>query len=225
MVEMQKSTTKRAEPTQKYLKIAEIRDNVVLLKDGGLRAVIAVSSTNFALKSEEEQSAIAAAYQNFLNSLDFPIQLLIHSRVLDIEGYLEKLRGLAAGQTNELLRIQMSEYIEYVQKLVEYASIMSKTFYVIVPYSAGAVKETMLGRLTKIFNPVAEIATRQEDLEKARAKLGERIDQIVSGLGSMGLRSMVLNTRELIELLYMSYNFESASPLHAEAIEEMNLEG
>ena len=132
---------KPTESTQKYLNISEVKDNVLVLRDGSLRAVITVSSTNFALKSEDEQNALTGAFQGFLNSLDFPVQILIHSRILDINGYLEKLRTLASGQTNELLRIQMTEYIEYVGKLVEYASIMSKTFYVIVPYSSSPVTE------------------------------------------------------------------------------------
>lgn len=194
------------------------------MKDKSLRSILVVSSTNFALKSEEEQNALIAAYQNFLNSLDFPIQILIHSRVLDIDGYLTKLRGLASGQTNELLRIQMSEYIEYVGKLVEYASIMTKTFYVVIPYSvAVATKETFFGRMKKVLNPAATITANQEDFQKQKLKLEERIEHIAGSLGGMGLRSMVLNTQELIELLYTSYNFETASPLHPEAMGEIQL--
>lgn len=225
-LEMQKAQpgmAKKAEPTQKYLKIGQIKDNTIVMKDGSLRAVVAVSSTNFALKSEEEQNALISAYQNFLNSLDFPIQILIHSRVLEIGGYLEKLRELMGAQTNELLRIQMSEYIEYVGRLVEYASIMSKTFYVIVPYSAQVVKETFLGRLGKVFNPAADIAVHEADFQKAKVELMQRIDHVVGGLGGMGLRSLLLNTQELVELLYQSYNFETASPLHAEAVDEIDI--
>lgn len=225
-LEMQSPKSDRAKPaqsTQKYLDIAEIKDNTIIMKDGSLRAVIVVSSTNFALKSEDEQNAITAAYQNFLNSLDFPVQILMHSRVLDINGYLEKLRTLAASQTNELLRIQMNEYIEYIARLVEYSSIMSKNFYVVVPYSATQIKETFGSRLLRLFNPAAQIAIHEEDFEKAKSRLQERIDHAVSELGGMGLRSLVLNTEELVELLYSSYNFEFASPLHAEALEGIEL--
>lgn len=214
---------KAAHATQKYLDIAEIKDNTVLMKDGSLRAVIAVSSTNFALKSEDEQNAITAAYQNFLNSLNFPLQILMHSRVLDINGYLEKLRTLAASQTNELLRIQMNEYLEYIARLVEYSSIMTKTFYVVVPYSATPIKEHFGSKLLKIFNPAVQIAAREEDFEKARTRLEERISHVISELGGMGLRSILLNTEELVELLYNSYNFESASPLYAEAVEGLEI--
>ena len=216
--------TKPSEPTQKYLNIAEVKENTVIMRDGSLEAVIAVSSTNFALKSEDEQNALVAAYQGFLNSLDFPVQILIHSRVLDINSYLEKLRSLTSGQTNELLRIQMTEYIEFIARLVEYSSIMSKSFYVVVPYSSGPAKENFTSRLRKIFNPTVSIVSHEENFERAHAKLEERVQHVVSELSGMGLRSIVLATAELVELLYQSYNFETASPLHGEALEEISLE-
>ena len=222
MPEMQ-STKSKGPATQRYLNIAEIKENTVVLKDGSLRAIIAVSSTNFALKSEDEQNALMAGYQNFLNSIDFSIQILIHSRVLDINGYLEKLRGLAAGQTNELLRIQMNEYIEYVGKLVELASIMNKTFYVIVPFSTAPMKQNFLGKIGKIFNPAGEIATTEAEFEKNRVKLEERTGHVIAELGSMGLRSLLLNTAELTELVYQSYNFDSVSLTNA-ALEGIELE-
>ncbi|TSA44733.1 hypothetical protein D4R52_03760 [bacterium] len=215
---------KPTESTQKYLDIAEIRDNIIVLKDGSLRGVIAVSSTNFSLKSEEEQNGLTSAYQNFLNSLDFPIQILMNSRVLDINSYLEKLRTLAAGQTNELLRIQMAEYIEYIAKLIEFASIMSKNFYVIVPYSAQPVKETWGSKIRKVFNPVAGIAVRQGDFDKAKIKLDERLQHVTGELGTMGLRSIVLGTEELIELVYQSYNLGASAPLNTGEVEELELE-
>lgn len=225
-MEMQSTKLVRAKPTeatQKYLKIAEIKEDTIVLKDGGLRGIIVVSSTNFALKSEEEQNALIAAYQNLLNSLDFPLQILIHSRILDISSYLEKLRSLEAGQTNELLRIQMSEYIEYVGRLVETANIMSKTFYVIVPYTAEAVKDTFSSKIAKIFNPAKTISNRQEDFQKAKLGLQKRLDHVMGGLGGIGLRALVLNTEELMELLYLSYNFGAVSPLHTGALEEIEV--
>ena len=223
MAEMQSKKTKGV-PTQRFLNLAEVKDNTIVMKDGSIRAVIAVSSTNFSLKSEDEQNAIVQAYQNFVNSLDFPIQILMHSRVLDINGYLEKLRNLTASQTNELLRIQMTEYIEYIARLVEYASIMSKNFYVVVPYSASTLgKESFFGKITKIFNPAKQIITGQAEFEKAKEKMEERSNRVIGGLGAMGLRTVLLRTEDIIELLYQSYNLESASPLHAEAIEEIDI--
>lgn len=207
--------------TQQFLNVAAIRENTIVVKDGSLRAVLTVSSTNFSLKSEEEQNALTAGYQNFLNSLDFPIQVLVRSRILDINGYLEKLRGLTASQTNELLRIQMTEYVEYVAKLVEFSNIMSKSFYVVIPYSAAPAQETFMSRVSRVFNPASAVVTSQESFERAKVKLEERINHVVTQLGAMGLRSMVLNTEELVELLFQSYNVDSAFPLHADDLAEI----
>jgi len=227
-MEMQNPNLIRVKPsvsTQRFLDVAEIKDSIIILRDGSYRAAATVSSTNFALKSEEEQNALTAGYENFLNSLEFPVQILIHSRVLDINGYLEKLRNLASGQTNELLRIQMSEYIEYIAKLVEYSSIMSKIFYVVVSYSERAAKkEGFGGKFLKIFNPASGIATREEDFEKAKIKIEERVNHVMGGLGGVGLRSIRLNTSELMELLYQSYNLDNSSPLRAEALGEIDME-
>lgn len=226
-MEMQSAQMKNApktEPTQKYLDVAEIKEGTIVMKDGSLRAVIAVSSTNFALKSEEEQNALVVGYQNFLNSLDFPMQILIHSRILDIDSYLDRLRSLASGQTNELLRIQMTEYIEYISRLVEYANIMSKTFYVIIPYTTTPLKVTWGRQIWHAINPAAQIATSKEGFERGRTKLDERVNHVISGLGSTGLRSLVLNTEELIQLLYDSYNFDSGSPLAPGEVSELDLE-
>ena len=210
--------------TQKYIAVAEIKDGTMVMKDGSLRAVVVVSSTNFSLKSEDEQNALVAAYQGLLNSLDFPIQILIHSRILDIEGYLTKLRSLASGQTNELLRIQMNEYIEYIAKLVEFANIMSKNFYVVVPFSAEAgAKPTIGGRLKRLLNPVREIASSAQNFQFAKVKLDERVSHVMAELGSIGLRSLTLNTEELIELLYQSYNLDSGSIIHGENVKGIEI--
>ena len=117
----------------------------------------------------------------------------------------------------------MTEYIEYVGKLVEYASIMSKTFYVIVPYSSSPVTEGLGGKIKKILNPAAGVAGAYEDFEKAKVKLEERVNHAVSELGGMGLRSIVLKTGELVELLYMSYNFD-ATPLDTGSLEDMEVQ-
>ena len=123
-----------AASTQLYLNIAEIKDDVLVLKNGGLRAILQTSSVNFNLKSEEEQNAIIYSYQSFLNSLDFPIQIVVQSRKLDVDKYIENVRNMAEKHENPLLKQQTLEYAEYVQKLIEYADIMEKNFYVIVPF-------------------------------------------------------------------------------------------
>lgn len=223
-MEMQKQNHKGPQySTQKYINVAEIKEDTMVLKDGSLRAVIAVSSTNFALKSEDEQNALIAAYQGMINALDFPLQILIHSRVLDISGYLGRLKNLAAGQTNELLRIQMNEYIEYVGRLVEFASIMSKNFYVVVPYSTEPVKQTWSSKIKRMLNPLSQISSSQADFHRAKTKLDERVNHVMSELGGVGLRSLVLNTGELVELLYQAYNLDSASTIHAENLKGIEI--
>src|SRR3989344_9525632 len=150
--EMQSSAMSGALPTastQAYLDVAEIKEGTIVMRDGSLRAVLVVSSINFSLKNVDEQNALISSYQNFLNGLEFPIQILMHSRRLDIHGYLDKLRSVMQQQTNELLRLQTQEYIEYVGKLIEFASIMNKTFYVIIPLIAGGGKT---GFMSKIMN-------------------------------------------------------------------------
>lgn len=209
--------------TQGFLDISEIKQGAVVLKDGSLRAVVVVSATNFSLKSNDEQNAIIGSYQQFLNSLDFPVQILMQSRRLDINGYLEKMRGIMQNQTNELLRMQTQEYIEYVGKLVEFASIMNKTFYVVVPYSIEVAKSSTIGRFGLMFNPAGAIKMKKEDFERHREELYRRVEQVVGELNSMGLRSLVLNTEELVELLYNSYNLNTASPIRIKNIEELEM--
>jgi type IV secretory pathway VirB4 component len=209
--------------TQSHLDVAEIKEGTVVLKDGSLRAVLVVSSTNFSLKSSEEQNALIAAYQSFLNSLDFPVQVLMQSRKLDINTYLDKLRGIMQGQTNELLRLQTQEYIEYITKLVEFASIMNKTFYVIVPYTIDVAKEGFFNKLGSLFNPAGTISTKKSDFENHREGLYTRANHVSATLNGMGLRTIILNTEELVELLYNSYNLNAASPIRIKKIEDLDL--
>lgn len=221
-VEMQ-SGTKTAGSTQSFLDVAEIKEGTVILRDGSLRAVVVVSSTNFSLKSADEQNALISAYQNFLNSLEFPIQILMQSRKLDIHAYLDKLRVHMQEQTNELLRLQTQEYIEYVGKLIEFASIMNKTFYVVVPLSAAAAKPGFMTKIGNLMNPVKTINLKSQEFELKREELYQRVNQVLGALGGMGLRTMTLETEELIELLYNSYNFDAASPIKIKKVEELDL--
>src|SRR3989344_2123772 len=209
--------------TQAYLDVAEIKEGTIVMRDGSLRAVLVVSSINFSLKNVDEQNALISSYQNFLNGLEFPIQILMHSRRLDIHGYLDKLRSVMQQQTNELLRLQTQEYIEYIAKLIEFASIMNKTFYVAIPLTTGAVKTGLLYKIGNLFNPAREITVEKRDFEKAREELNKRVNQVVSAMSSMGLKTIVLNTEELIELMYNSYNLNTASPIKIKSIEELEL--
>lgn len=193
--------------TQQYLDIAEIKEDCVVLKDGTLRAVLLVSSLNFSLKSEEEQNAIIAAYISFLNSLNFPLQICIQSRVLDIDGYLERLKKIEKEQTNELLRIQTTEYRQYVSELVKLGDIMTKRFYVIVPYNPLSDKQTSwFSRFTDIFTAASEIKLNQKQFLERKRSLSQRVEQIATHLASMSLKAVILDTQSLIELYYNTYN-------------------
>ncbi|MGE5297805.1 MAG: hypothetical protein ACM3KM_01445 [Acidobacteriaceae bacterium] len=211
--------------TQSIMSVEEIKEGTILLKDSSLRAVLVVSSTNFSLKSADEQNALIAAYQSFLNSLEYPIQILMQSRKLDINTYLDKLREMMQRQTNELLRLQTQEYIEYIGKLVEYASIMTKTFYIIVPYSLVSVKGGLMSKLSSLFNPAGTIKLKEEDFVHHREELYNRVNHISGTLNGMGLRTMVLSTEELVELIYNSYNLEASSSIKIKSIEELDVAG
>lgn len=199
-----------AASTQLYMNIAEIKDNTVVLKNGGLRAVLQTSSVNFNLKSEEEQNAIIYSYQNFLNSLDFPIQICVQSRKLDIDKYIESIKEKASTQTNELLKSKTHEYADYIQKLIEYADIMEKNFYVVVPYEP--YRNQKIGLLTKFMQSISaqdsidRIKQRHHEFDELNKRLTERVNLVTTGLEGCNLRVAQLNTHQLVELFYKSYN-------------------
>src|SRR4029077_17099819 len=142
------ATKKTANSTQDFVPISEVRDGVVVLKDGSLRAILLASSLNFALKSEDEQTAFIVQFQNFLNSLDFSCQIFVQSRMLDIRPYVATLEAAYKEQLDDLMRIQIREYIEFIKSFTEAANIMTKNFFVVVPYSSGAVTT---GRVSKLI--------------------------------------------------------------------------
>lgn len=210
-IDMQKKGNKGGSSTQSFLELSEIKDDVIVARDGGLRAVVAVSSTNFILKSKDEQDAIIARYQAFLNALEFPIQILMQSRHLDVHGYLEKIQAKQMQQKNELLRMQTEEYVSYVSKLLEYGNIMNKTFYVIVPFNAGvAVKSGFLDKVKSLLSPGKELVMNREKFIADLQQLNDRAIRVSGELSSMGLQTMRLTTPELVELLFNSYNIASA---------------
>ncbi len=193
--------------TQQYLDIAEIKEDTVIMRDGTLRAVLLISSINFALKSEDEQNAIISAYVNFLNNIDFPLQIVIRSRELNIDGYIETLKQKAKEQTNELLKIQTSEYMQYISELVSISKIMNKRFYIVIPYNPMSDKQkSFFSRFFDIFKPATLIRMKADKFKRRRIELTRRVDNIMSGLGSIGLGAVQLDTQGLIELYYNSYN-------------------
>ena len=216
---------KAATPTQQYLDILEIRDDTVVLKDGTLRGVILVSSINFSLKSDEEQDAVIEAYTQFLNTIDYPLQIVIQSRRLDIDEYLEVLQQTEAKQTNELLKIQTRDYRQFVAELVQIADIMTKRFYVVVPYSPKVDRPArFFSRLFDIFAPTSTIHLKQKQFEDFRRELFKRVDATMNALDSAGLKSVLLDTQSLIELYYNSYNPETSRQQKLQEVSKLSLE-
>jgi hypothetical protein len=206
-----KSKPKPGPSTQRYLDIAEIKEDVVVLKDGTLRAVLLVASINFALKSEDEQNAIIQQYVSFLNALDHPLQVVVQSRRLNIEKYMDRLSEAQKEQKNELLRVQIADYRNFVSELVELGQIMQKQFFVVVPYNPLSDKRKgFLAQLSESIAPALSVKLADERFRKRRQDLFQRVDGIVGGLGSMGLKAVQLDTQSLIELYYRAYNPETA---------------
>lgn len=202
---MSKST---ASSTQQHLPIAGIQDDVIIMNDGSLRVVLKIEPINFDLKSELEQNSIIYSYQGFLNSLDFPIQIVIQSKKLDLEHYLVKLDNLKKEMSNDLLRIQTEDYVQFVRRLISVANIMSKRFYVVVSYSAI----TKATGLNSIFNkrPTGPIM-EQEQFDRFKAEVFNRAGLVGGGLGRLGLKTSALSTQELIEVFYSTYNPDIAT--------------
>jgi type IV secretory pathway VirB4 component len=191
--------------TQSFVPVKEVRNGVVLLKDGGYRGILMCSSINFSLKSEDEQRGIIGGFQTFLNSLDFSVQIVVHSRKMDIRPYLQLLNERMDAQSTELMRLQLREYIAFIENFVTGADIMTKTFYVVVPYAPSGNSE--LARSLG-FGKKAAPAEESGDVtfEEHRVQLEQRMSLAASGLAASGLRAIPLGTEEIIELLYRSFN-------------------
>lgn len=193
--------------TQQYLDIAEVRDSVVVMKDGTLRGVLLVSSINFALKSEDEQNALVQSYVGFLNSLDFPLQIVIQSRRLDIDNYLDRLNEAEKKQNNELLRAQISDYRQYIKELVELGNIMSKRFFVVVPYDPVSNQaKSFWQRFRQVLSPGAAVRMKEQMFRERADDLEKRVNLVSGGLSGVGLQVMQLDTQGLVELYYNVYN-------------------
>jgi KaiC/GvpD/RAD55 family RecA-like ATPase len=195
--------------TQDFLEIDQIREGVVILKSRALRGVMLVSSLNFALKSQEEQSAIIYQFQNFLNSLDFSCQIVVQSRRINITNYLETLKYLEKKQKNELLKIQTASYRNFIEELVAGGTIMTKHFFLVVPYThleAGEIARAGKSLLTKrtLFTLTEKV------FQRAKTQLWQRMEFVALGLRRCGLRAMPLSTPELIELFWQLHHPQEA---------------
>lgn len=204
--------------TQNSLPFAEIRDGIAIMNDGSFRAIVRAESINFDLMSAQEQEAVEYAYQSFLNSLYFQTQIFIKSRKVDMRPYLERLSKIRTEMDNLLLSMLMEDYIYFISDLVDQTNIMSKEFYIIVPFypdeSAQKIIEQTKSSLSKLMSKESdhkEIVINEQDLEKAKTELRNRVQNVVNGLIQVGINSSPLSTEELIQLLYNTYNPDTAS--------------
>jgi hypothetical protein len=193
--------------TQQLLEVEKIKEGVVVLRNKALRGILMVSSQNFALKSEEEQKAIIYQFQSFLNSLDFPLEIVIQSRRLNMTGYLESLKELEKKEKNELLKLQIGEYEKFIKELIAGGAIMSKSFFVVVPFVFAE-----LPRLTPSIDKVKKTkkTLTEEKFQRAKTQLWQRMEFVALGLRRCGLQCAPLNTVELIELFWSLYHPEEA---------------
>jgi len=192
--------------TQDFVPIREIRDGVVVLKDGSLRSVVMTSSINFALKSTDEQNAIIYQFQNFLNSINFSIQISSQSRKLDIKPYVALLENVLKEQKIDLLKIQTREYIEFIKNFTEQVNIMTKSFFVVVSYSPSIIQGNKgFSGIASIFSKKTKVE-QSDDFNENRTQLLERTEVVIQGLLRMGVRAVPLGTEELIELYYKIFN-------------------
>ena len=197
--------------TQRFVEVADVRGTLVLLRDGSLRSLVAIESINFDLKGNDEQIGIIRGFQDLLNALDFPLQIVVNSRKLDLTAYSEMLQETESKLTNDLLKIQMAEYGRFIKGLAELANIMSKTFFVVVPFHAieAAKSDTkgIAGKLKDIFASTKHaVKLTDADVEKYQVQIAQRVSVLIAGLTPLGLKAHVLDQQELLGLYYAIYN-------------------
>ena len=201
--------------TQDLVNVENIHDSAVVLKDGSLRQVLIVSGINFSLKSEEEQNIITQAYQSFLNGINFPLQIVVHSRKINIEKYLKSLDERRGEEPSPLLQDQTAEYEEFIRGFVAENAIMAKTFFVVVPFAVLALpsKTSILAAIPFLRKKNADEKKIAEEkragFAENAAQLGQRVSQVIQGLAAIGLEAILLNDEQLIELFYNFYNPET----------------
>lgn len=232
-IKVAKKTTKDA-TTQRYLPFSEIRDNCMIMKDGSSRMVLRVHAVNFNLKSEDEQDAIIIGYQRFLNSLRFPIQIIVRSLKVDIEGYLMKLKNLAVKQQNHLLQEQTYRYVDFLTNLIDMAQIMKKDFYIVVPFDHDeerSVRETGFFGLFRSFwsaitseETIVSIREKRRKAESMKKGNLERLSTIKTSLESVGIKSEEVKKDELIKLLIGYYNPKVNTEVKISDIDTVNIE-
>lgn len=203
---MAKKTT-----TQEFVPVEDIRDGIVILKNGQLCGILLASSINFALKSSSEQEAILSQFQSFLNTLDFSIQIYVQSRRLDIKPYLEQLQAREADQYNDLMRVQLREYMEFIRTFTSEVEIMTKSFFVVIPYTP--LNMNVRSNIQNMFSKGGGKQTlSRERFDEYRAQIEQRISVVEQGLNRIGVKTIALTTEELVELFYHVFNPEETTP-------------
>jgi type IV secretory pathway VirB4 component len=218
--------------TQNTLQIAEVRDGIVIMNDGTYRSVIMVKSINFDLMSPSEQEAVEYAYQGFLNSLYFPVQIFLRSQKVDIGPYIDRLDKIRTEHDNMLLALLMEDYIGYIDVLSRSTNIMDKKFYIVVPYASTAAGEKQLETNRGFINGFVELFNKKEmhvvinekELDKAKTELRNRVQAVMGGLQQCGIKSIPLDTEELIELYYDTYNPDTATRQHIKNFEDLTVD-
>jgi hypothetical protein len=216
--------------TQNSLLIAEIRDGIVIMNDGSFRSVVMVKSVNFDLMSPQEQEAVEYAFQGFLNSLYFPLQIFIRSQKVDLEPYITRLDKIRTEHDNMLLAMLMEDYITYIDQLSQQTNIMDKKFYVVVPYFPHVDVQKALSQSKNFVTGFVELFNRKEqrvvineaELEKAKTELRNRVQSVLQGLLQAGIQGLPLDTQELIELYYDTYNPDTATRQQLKNFNELN---
>lgn len=217
--------------TQNMLQIAEVRDGIVIMNDGSFRSVIMAKSINFDLMSGQEREGVEAGYQAFLNSLYFPIQIFVRSKKVDIRPYIEKLDKIRSEHDNMLLALLMEDYIGYISQLSTQTNIMDKKFYIVVPFFAKVDVQKAISQsknfftgLTSIFNKnPTRVTINEKDLEDAKIELRNRVQAVLAGLMQCGVQALPLDTQELIELYYDTYNPDTATRQQLKNFEDLSV--
>ncbi len=224
MSDSAKNKQKNKQSTLNFVEVSEIRDGVLVLRSSEMRVVMAVSSANFALKSGEEQQIIINNFQGILNSLEFPIQILVQSRKLNLDPYIEKLRQLEDKQRNDLLRIKMQEYVEYIKQMLNQINIMKKDFYIVIGYEPNEAKVGFFTGFLRSINPTQVIKMNRESFLRNRKILMQRAEQVLSRFSALDLKSDILSTEQLIALMYNSYNPDTLESVRLKDVADLDIE-
>jgi hypothetical protein len=204
-----------SQPTRQIVNIDELRDSVIVLKNRTLRMILEVSAVNFELRSEDEQAAVIQSFQQFINSIDFPLQMVVSSRRFDVDAYLKSIEQMTESATSDLMKIQATEYVRFVKELSTLANIMAKKFYIVIPFyvTESVSGQGIMDRVTGLFKSKKPQPIPDDKLDTYKTQLNQRAELVFDGLVGMGLKTKILEGKELADVLYGAYNPGSKSNL------------